>query len=530
MSLRKTRSNPERMLAFGSPDMRYRNTMYMADWLRREGKADWVLWVSLPIALGAGVLLGMFSSFALVALAAFVGIVVLGYLFAVEQYALLALLIFRAGLFVDYFLLLPLPLNLPVVAAFLALLFLAACFFAHSAARPWIRVPHLGWWIGLLILTIPSAIRGGLLVGGGGSYYFQIFFDALLFYMIGVQVARDVSQVRRLFGILSGFATLIAIHSILQAETRSALYPTPHWDSYLASVNNFALAGSNEIRAGSFFINPDNNGTFLALMLFIPVSLFLESSSRRLKGLYVLETVLILLGLFFTYSLISIGALCVGAICFILLVGRGRFRFYALGLSGAVVLVIFIAFPSLLRLLLSHGGSAVQEFLQRAGAWITALRVILAYPLTGVGLGVDSYLNGSEPYRVPLETGTGWYHPHNSFLEIAARCGLPALIFFLVVFWKSGRRAFRNYRRSGKAQRTLLGGGITALTVMTVNSLASDSWTLPPLVLVGWLLLGALSSPMLIPPARSRDLLEKRLPGADRKVDELATLSGGVRT
>lgn len=527
MSLRRTRSSSEGVLVAGGADLQQRNNLHLVDWLRREARTDWLLWVSLPVFLGAGLLLGLSGSFALFALA--FGTIVLGYLFAWDQYALLALIVFSAGLFVDYFLVIPLPFNLAVIAAIMALLFLAACYLAQSAARPWIRVPHLGWWIGLLVITLPAAMQGGFLVGGGGNYYVQVFLDGLLMYMIGVQVARDVSHVRQLFGILSGFATLIAVHNILEAQTRSALFPTSHWDYYITSVNTYTITGSHEIRAFSFFINPDSDGNFLALMLFIPVSLFLVSPSKRLKCLYAVEAVLILLGLFFTYSLISLGALCVGAILFILLVGRGRFRFYALGLSGALVLVIFFAFPSLLRLLLSHGGSAGQEMLQRLGGWITGIKVILAYPLIGVGLGVNSYLDASEPYRVALQNGQ-FYHPHNSFLEVAARCGLPALIIFLVVFGKSLLAALRNYRGGSRAQHILLGGGITALTVTTVNGLASASWTLPPLALVGWLLFGALCSPMLMPTVRSRDLVEKHLPDVDRKADEIATLSGSAQT
>ena len=131
----------------------------------------------------------------------------------------------------------------------------------------------------------------------------------------------------------------------MQARTGNVLLPTHFWDSYLASVNNFALAGSHSIRAGSFFINPDSDGTFLALMLFIPVSLLVETPSRLLKGLYAVEALLILLGLFFTYSLISIGAACLGGILFIVLVGKGRSRFYALGLYWRAGPGDFCRFP-----------------------------------------------------------------------------------------------------------------------------------------------------------------------------------------
>ncbi len=499
-------------------------------WSLREAlwpdtEPKWLLWAALPVLLGVGLLLGLLSSFMLVVYAA--SAIVLGYLFVRKQYAWLAVIMIAVGVFIDFFILVPLPFQAPDLATIIAFLFLAAAFLMQSSARPWIRVPHVGWWIVVLILTLPPAIRGGLLVSGG-KYYVEIYLDALLMYMVGVQVARDLSQVRRLFILLSGFAVLIAIHSILQAETRHVLLPIHYWDNYLASVNDFALAGSKDIRAGSFFIDPDSDGTFLAVLLLLPLTLLLETPSRLLKGLYAVEAIIILLGLFFTYSLIAIAAVCLGGILFVLLVGKGRYRFYLLGITGALIVVIFVAFPKLLHLLLSHLGAAGNEISLRLGAWETALRVILAYPLTGLGFGFHAYENGAEPYRVALQYRP-LPHPHNSFLEFAAMAGIPVLLLMLIIFGKSYWQAFQNYRGAGRSQRIFIGGGISTLVVLTLNSLANNSWTFPPLVLLGWLLFGVLCSPALLQPLRARLHLEERHAEEARQADEITAVPGGVQ-
>ncbi len=523
MSLRIVKSNPEGVVSSQDAHVIRRKKTPLVAWLKRNNGADWLIWTAIPIATAAALLLGMTGSFTLITLA--VGVVALSCLFVIDQRALVAVIIVGVGLLFDYTRVITLPIYFPALATVVAALFLAAWFLAQSSKHPWIRVPHLGWWICLLVLALLPALRGG--VAQGGRYYVTVLLNGLLLYMVGVQVARNLPQIRQLFSLLSGFAALIAIHSILQARIGNVLLPTQYWEGYLTSVNYFSLAGRSEIRAGSFFINPDSDSAFLALMFFLPVSLLLESPSWRLKLLYAVEAALILLGIFFTYSLASLGAICAGGILFILLVGRGRYRFYALGLIGALMAGVLIAFPSLLHLLYNRLTTPGQ-ITDRLGAWATGLGVILAHPLTGLGLSFYTYQPGAEPYRHPFQT-VPLAHPHNSFLELGALGGLPLLILFLIVFGKAWWSMVRNYRRGEIAQRILLGGGITALTVITINSMVNSSWTLPPLVIVDWLLLGALSSPALIPPLRSRSPQEKRVEGADRKVGKIAPLAGGAQ-
>lgn len=523
MSLKRVGTSPEGVFPSRNANVMNRDKRRVADWLRPDSETDWLIWVFIPVALAAGFLLGLFSSFTLAALA--VAGLVLAYLVALDQRALVAVILVAIGVLIDFCQVLPLPFYFPALAIVLALLFLAAVFLAQSSERPWMRVPHLGWWVCLLIIALVPALRGGL--AEGGRYYVTVLLNALLFYVIGIQIVRDMARLRQLFGLLSGFATLIAIHSFLQARTGNVLLPTHYWDSYLASVNYFTLAGSHAIRAGSFFINPDSDGAFLALMFFIPVGLLLETSSRLLKGLYLVEAALILLGLFFTYSLASIISVCAGGILFILLVVRGRSRYYACGLIGLLLLAVLVAFPSLLRLLYTHASNA-SELTLRVGAWETGIRVILAHPLTGLGLSFYTYLSGAEPYRVPLQYRP-LYHPHNSFLELGALGGLPVLMVFLILFVRSFWLALRNLRGGEKAQRALLGGGITALTVITMNSFADNAWTLPPLILVGWLIFGAVSSPALFQCVRSPFRLEKGLHGSDREASENPLIPGGVQ-
>jgi O-antigen ligase len=152
---------------------------------------------------------------------------------------------------------------------------------------------------------------------------------------------------------------------------------------------------------------------------------------------------------------------------------------------------MFLWFPSQVNLLLQHATDP-SELTVRSGIWETGIRVIQAFPLTGVGLGHLAYLERSVPYQiVPVD------HPHNSYLEWGAMAGLPVLLVFLALLAFALWQALRNWVRADARTRTLLGAGIAAITALSINSWSIDGWTLPPLAATGWMILGIISSPLL---------------------------------
>jgi O-antigen ligase len=135
--------------------------------------------------------------------------------------------------------------------------------------------------------------------------------------------------------------------------------------------------------------------------------------------------------------------------------------------------------------------------LLRSGAWATAIRVIEAFPLTGIGLGLQNYALKAEPYRVPAQY-VPLVHPHNSYLELAAMAGLPVLLIFLALLLTACWFALRNWAIADIRVRPLLAAGIAAAVALSANSVSINGWTLPPLAALGWLVLGACSSPLLM--------------------------------
>lgn len=347
-------------------------------------------------------------------------------------------------------------------------------------------------WGMLLILGIPP-ILWAVIVPEAIIYYLQIFFTPMLLFVLGALIGQNIVRVRLMLGIVAGIGTIIALHTIITAITGTFLLETSGISSYLSSVNDFTLA-SGVSRVGSFLRNPDWNGTFLAMLVFIPIGLLLTTPSRLAKLFYLGEIIAILLALLFTYSTASWLALGFGIIPLLLLSTRGMQRISFPVLLLVAVGSIFILFPHERDVFVQHLNDSSDAQL-RLGAWETAIRVIMAHPLNGVGLGLTSYLQRAEPYRVPLQY-ISLAHPHNTYLELASLAGLPTLIVFLSLLGVSLRQAFKNYRRVDIQSRPLFGAAIAAIIAFSFNCLTINGWTLPPLANFAWLILAVIASPI----------------------------------
>jgi putative inorganic carbon (HCO3(-)) transporter len=291
--------------------------------------------------------------------------------------------------------------------------------------------------------------------------------------------------------------------------TGTVLFGSTRFDQFIATTGDFALVpGSTVHRVGSFFVDPNWNGTFFITILPLSLGLFVTSSSFLKKALYLAEALLMLPALLFTYSNGAWISIFAGIIVFVVFVGQTRYRVLLLLLIVIIAMVVIMYFPSDLNLQLQHA-TRPDALSSRIGAWQTGIQVISAFPLTGVGLGLQAYLERAEPYRVPAQY-IPLAHPHNSYLELGAMAGLPVLIVFMALLFSALRPALRNWTLAETRVRSLLGAGIAAILTLSINSWSINAWTLPPLAATGWLILGAISSPLLAK-GQSREIERKEL-------------------
>ncbi len=440
----------------------------------------------LALALGLG--LGYFDSPAInAAILAFLGMTLV---MAFRRDELTVVLIIATHLYVGW------DLGLQLVGLVLTLLLLLILFLSRSPQQAWAIPRARGFWLLLLCLAIFPALRGYSLKDGV-VYYLTNFFAAFIFFWLGTVIAQYILNVRQVLKFLAAFSALIAIHTLIQSATGIVLFASANATQHLEQVSNYQLSSaSGIIRAGSFFINPDWSGTFFATVLFIPIGLFFESSLPREKILYGVEVFLILLGLLASYSTGAWIASIVALLIFLTLFGNIRSRL--LLLSGFLLIIgaLVVLFPTQVGYQLRHVTST-GSFPIRFAAWQTAIRVIQAFPLTGIGLGLYAYLYRAEPFRIAAQY-MKLAHPHNAYLEIGAMAGLPVLLVFiallLVAFWWT----LRNWKRADTRTRSLFAGSIAAIAALSINSISINGWTLAPLAAFGWLILGVTSSPLIV--------------------------------
>lgn len=448
----------------------------------------------LVIALSAGLAIGTIGSYIP---AIVIGASLLLIILMLRQNHLAAIYIIVVHLYVDWY------LGLGVVALPLMCLLIAILYLTRSPNQKWLE-PYMVWiWVILLSYAILPAIHG-LTRLDGFYYYFNNIVGAFLMFWLGAALIRDAKSLKLMLSLLAGFGTLIAIHTIIQTITGQMLFATNRYDSYLATISNYEI-GSNLYRSGSFLVNPDSNGVFLGMMVLLPLGLFAESSSVPGKLFYIIETMLIFIALLFTYSTGGWASAGIGLLVFFVLIKQMRYRVFILAFSVFTTIVIALFFSQQLQVQIEHA-STPNEYLLREGAWQTGIQVIKAFPLTGIGLGRYVYLDRAEPYRV-LQQYRPLAHPHNSYIELAALGGIPLFIIFMfilvITFWS----ALRNWSYADSRQCSLMSGAIAAVAAMSFNGLVMISWTLPPTASIGWLILGALSSPFLTKLLKHKDNL-----------------------
>ncbi|BCL79503.1 O-antigen ligase family protein [Ktedonobacteria bacterium brp13] len=416
---------------------------------------------------------------------ALLSVLSLSLILLLRHHALVATLIVALHLYADWY------LGLHLLAPLLACVFL---WLLRHRGQGW-RRPRACWlWLAFLLITIYPCWRGGLLmVYDAASFYPSDILGAFLMFWLGSVIVYDRRSLQTLFSLLTLLAVLLAVHLFIQAYTGIVLFQSSRVDTFLSSVDvaYYQLMDSSTHRVGSFFIDPNWAGAYFALSFFLPAGLFVRSSTLWQRGLSLLAMLVLLAALVLTYSTGAWVAFFVGMLIFLLLVGDTRLLLVLLCLVFVLALTLTLLMPAQLQLQLQHA-TANNELSLRIAAWQTALRVIQAYPLTGVGLGHQAYLLHAEPYRVPAQF-VQLSHPHNSYLEWAAMGGIPVLLLFLLLLLWTHFSAWRNWRLADRSLRPLLGAGIAATVTLSVNSVSINGWTHFALAFFGWLILGAVN-------------------------------------
>ena len=153
------------------------------------------------------------------------------------------------------------------------------------------------------------------------------------------------------------------------------------------------------------------------------------------------------------------GTLALG-VAFLYLVARSRRRVRNLMLIGGLVVPLMVFSPtSPLQRFLHPGADEESSNQAHLIAWKAGLRMIAAHPLAGVGLGnfkwvIRRFMDDADEqkrealWRQGVNAAT---IAHNTYLEVAAELGLPALaVFASILFF-----VYRSLERASKRARAV---------------------------------------------------------------------------
>ena len=163
---------------------------------------------------------------------------------------------------------------------------------------------------------------------------------------------------------------------------------------------------------------------------------------------------------------------------------RWRMRWIAAGLACLIAIAAGTALIAPLRALTwsalpVDGVEGYQRLTTyRLGAWVAAIDMAEARPLTGYGLG--TFAAEQQPHRLQAElnlrerfvqpTGATFVYAHEEYLQLAAEAGIPALLFFLSALGALLFGLVWLPRSPLDAERAVL------LAVLTTGAVAAIAW------------------------------------------------------
>ena len=263
------------------------------------------------------------------------------------------------------------------------------------------------------------------------------------------------------------------------------------WGIFQAATGAQLIAAEGVLRVRGPYGSPNNLALYLdhVLPILLAVALLAHQRNRRLAagGL----SLIVLTGLVLTFSR---GALFLGlpaALLFLGFAAGGRWRWIALALVGAGLLLLLPLFRTerFAGMLDLQGGTGFFRLQLWRGAW----NMILDHPWFGVGL--DNFLYA---YRTRYVLPAGWQelnlsHPHNIFLDFWTRLGVLGVIAGVWLFGAAFWQGWRSRRRLTGDRQALMLGLLASLVATLAHGLIDNSVFLVDLMIVFMLSMGLIT-------------------------------------
>ncbi|MEE9442374.1 MAG: O-antigen ligase family protein [candidate division Zixibacteria bacterium] len=239
------------------------------------------------------------------------------------------------------------------------------------------------------------------------------FLKIILFYLLFVNIVRDLKKLRTI--------TLIAIACIVVL--------------CLSTIYSFI---SGDIRAGSLIgqgMFGDANDVALILVTAIPLTIFYKLKNTPVPYYKIIQwgvIVLLILGVVMTKS--RGGLLGLLAVVFFMAM-KGKNKAIGLVVFLVVIALILMLLPSEFTDRYSTIGTYNQDAsaMGRIYAWQAGINMMIARPVTGVGVGCFETAFGLA-FRPAGFGAAKWQAPHNTLIQVGGETGLIGLAIFMYLY------------------------------------------------------------------------------------------------
>ncbi|MGH9475587.1 MAG: O-antigen ligase family protein [Terriglobales bacterium] len=254
--------------------------------------------------------------------------------------------------------------------------------------------------------------------------------------------------------------------------------------------------GDRMFGIGSMFNDPNYFALYLCMILPLCIYFGLTARSTLRKLFWSAGAILALLAIVSTFSRGGFLAL-VATVLALAIMFRGKMR----------ALIVFLIVAGGLALAAMPGSSYMRRLStilhpsadQTGSAQIReallhrSVQIALEHPLLGIGPGEFQVVSGS------------WHTSHNTYLELGAEAGIPALAVFLAILWQGFKNLHRLHVEQPPGEiRQLAGALLCSLIGYLVGALflSTAYWLMPYLFVTAAALLASVALPGL-EPARS---------------------------
>jgi len=316
------------------------------------------------------------------------------------------------------------------------------------------------------------------------NLWFQGIFIPFVFFIVLSRAIRGVDEIEFILKVMLFAAVCGAIYSFPEFILKKNIVFTTFASSTLSSSDITQLSQTNvnsqmnAYRAFSFFSNPILFGAYVGMLYPYSLLRFATSSTRRLRLFFAVVTLLLLWGLFSTFSRGPLLAVIMSTLFLAVAVKPIR-RIVGIG-AIVIVAVIFISWPWT-GSKISHRVGDIDNIMIRFRLSELLLYTFADHPVKGVGLGNFQYYQMDVVRKYSLGPFTEDLNilrvGDNTYLQLLAETGIIGISSFfllLIVYFKTN---YRSLLVSGSREWIIalsLGG---SMLVFMFNAMTMTAYT-----------------------------------------------------